>query len=277
MEVILLERVEKLGQMGDVVNVKPGFARNFLLPRKKALRATKGNRDLFEEQRQHLEADNLTRKSEAEKVGEKLDGIRISMIRSAGENGQLYGSVTSRDIAEGVSAAGVTISRNQVVMDHPIKTLGLHDMRVSLHPEVSVTVVVNVARTQEEAERQAKLGRAITAQEEERAEQTAIEAEAAAAAAAAAKAEEMLEHAPEEDLVEAVVAEVTGATEEEAVPGSAEAASEESPAEEATDQEAMDESGETEEEAVPESADAAGEEAPAEATGDEPGEIKDKG
>ena len=272
MEVILLERVEKLGQMGDVVNVKPGFARNFLLPRKKALRATKGNRDLFEEQRQHLEADNLTRKSEAEKVGEKLDGIRISMIRSAGENGQLYGSVTSRDIAEGVSAAGVTISRNQVVMDHPIKTLGLHDMRVSLHPEVSVTVAVNVARTQEEAERQAKLGRAITAQEEERAEQTAIAAEAAEAAAAAAKAEEMLEHAPAEDLVEAVVAEVAGETEKEAVAGSAEAASEEAPAEETTD-----ESGGAEEEAILESAVAAGEEVPAEAPGDEPGEIKDKG
>ena len=159
MEVILLERVEKLGQMGDVVNVKPGFARNFLLPRNKALRATKENRENFENQRQHLEADNLTRKNEAEKIAEKLDGMRIGMIRSAGENGQLYGSVTSRDIAEGVTAGGVTINRSQVMMDHPIKMLGLHKMRVGLHPEVSATVVVNVARSQEEADRQTELGR----------------------------------------------------------------------------------------------------------------------
>jgi len=215
MEVILLERVEKLGQMGDVVNVKPGFARNFLLPRKKALRATKGNKELFDQQRQQLEAENLSRKGEAEKISEKLDGMRISMIRSAGESGQLYGSVTSRDIAEGVTAGGVSINRSQVVMEHPIKMLGLHDMRISLHPEVSATVVVNVARSKEEADRQAELGRAITAQEDDRAEQAAIAAEAAAAAAAAAKAEEMLEHAPDEDLVESVVAEVTGETEEE--------------------------------------------------------------
>ncbi|MBE9555038.1 MAG: 50S ribosomal protein L9 [Proteobacteria bacterium] len=232
MEVILLERVEKLGQMGDVVSVKPGFARNFLLPRNKALRATKGNKELFEQQRQQLETDNLTRKGEAEKVGEKLDGMRISMIRSAGESGQLYGSVTSRDIAEGVTAGGVTITRNQVVMGHPIKMLGLHEMRVSLHPEVSVAVVVNVARSEEEAERQAKLGRAITAQEEDRAEQAAMAAEAAAAAAAAAKSEEMLEQAPEEGLVESVVAEVTGEAEEAAAAESAAPAEEEAPAEE---------------------------------------------
>jgi large subunit ribosomal protein L9 len=207
MEVILLERVEKLGQMGDVVRVKPGFARNFLLPRKKALRATKENRELFDQQRQQLEAENLARKGEAEKVAEKLDGMSVVMIRSAGESGQLYGSVTSRDIAEGVTAGGVTINRSQVVMDHPIKMLGLHEMRVSLHPEVSVSVTVNVARSAEEAERQTELGRAITAQEEERAEQAAMAAEAAAAAEVAAKAAEMLEHAPEEDLTEAVTAE----------------------------------------------------------------------
>jgi large subunit ribosomal protein L9 len=232
MEVILLERVEKLGQMGDVVNVKPGFARNFLLPRNKALRATKENRENFENQRQQLEAENLTRKAEAEKISEKLDGMRIGMIRSAGESGQLYGSVTSRDIAEGVTEGGVTITRNQVMMEHPIKMLGLHEMRVSLHPEVAVTVVINVARSQEEAERQAKLGHAITAQEEERAEQAAIAAEASAAAAAAAKAAEMLEQAPEENLVESVVAEVTGEAEAEASAESAAPAEDETPAEE---------------------------------------------
>jgi large subunit ribosomal protein L9 len=236
MDVILLERVEKLGQMGDVVSVKPGFARNFLLPRNKALRANKQNKEVFDQQRQQLEADNLARKGEAEKVGEKLDGMRISMIRSAGESGQLYGSVTSRDISEGVTAGGVTITRNQVVMDHPIKMLGLHDMRVSLHPEVSVTVMVNVARSEEEAKRQAELGRAITAQEEDRAEQAVIAAEAAAAAAVAAKAEEMLEHAPEEDLVESVVAEVTGEAEAEATPESAAPAEEEAPAEETSEE-----------------------------------------
>lgn len=242
MEVILLERVEKLGQMGDVVSVKPGFARNFLLPRNKALRATKGNKELFEQQRQQLEAENLSRKGEAEKVGEKLDGMRINMIRSAGESGQLYGSVTSRDIAEGVTAGGVTITRNQVVMGHPIKMLGLHEMRVSLHPEVSVAVVVNVARSEEEAKRQAELGRAITAQEEDRAEQAAMAAEtAAAAAAAAAKAEEMLEHAPEEGLVESVVAEVTGEAEQEVAPESDEPAAEEAPVEEASDESTKEE------------------------------------
>lgn len=222
MEVILLERVEKLGQMGDVVKVKPGFARNFLLPRKKALRATKENREVFEQQRQQLEAENLARKGEAEKVAEKLEGMRISMIRSAGESGQLYGSVTSRDIAGGVTAGGVTINRSQVVMDHPIKMLGLHEMRVSLHPEVAVTVIVNVARSDEEAERQAELGRAITAQEEERAEQAAMAAEAAAAAEVAAKAAEMLEHEPEEDLTEAVTAESEEAPAEEAGEAAAE-------------------------------------------------------
>lgn len=238
MDVILLERVEKLGQMGDVVSVKPGFARNFLLPRNKALRATKQNKESFNEQRQQLEAENLTRKGEAEKIGAELDGMRISMIRSAGESGQLYGSVNSRDIAEGVTEGGVSITRNQVVMEHPIKMLGLHDMRIRLHPEVSVTVVVNVARSAEEAERQAKLGRAISAQEDDRAEQAAMAEAAEAAAAAAAKSEEMLEHAPEEDLVESVVAEVTGEAEAEAeaAPESAPPAEEEAPAEETSEE-----------------------------------------
>lgn len=197
MDVILLERVEKLGQMGDVVKVKPGFARNFLLPRKKALRATKSNIELFESQRKQLEAQNLERRAEAEKVAKELEGRSVVMIRSAGEGGQLYGSVTARDIATAVTEDGVSIDRSQVVMDRPIKELGLHDMRVGLHPEVSVTVVVNVARSQEEAARQAETGRAMT-----RAEEEAAEAEAEAAAAAAAAARELLEAEPAEDLVE---------------------------------------------------------------------------
>lgn len=193
MDVILLERIEKLGQMGDVVAVKPGFARNYLLPRKKALRATKKNLAYFEGQKKQLEADNLQRREEAEKVAGRLDGMKIVMIRSAGDSGQLYGSVTARDIAAGVTEGGVTIDRSQVVMDHPIKSLGLHDMRVALHPEVSVTVVVNVARSAEEAARQTETGRAVTTAEEE---------EAVAAAEAAVAAAALFERPPEEDLAE---------------------------------------------------------------------------
>lgn len=177
MDVILLERVEKLGQMGEVVQVKPGYARNFLLPKKKALRATKANMAQFDEQKAQLEADNLKAKSEAEKVAEKLDGLKVIIIRAAGESGQLYGSVSSRDISEAVTAAGVTIGRQQVVLDRAIKSLGLEDIKVVLHPEVSVTVVANIARSEEEAERQAELGRAVTAEEEEAANLAALEAE----------------------------------------------------------------------------------------------------
>src|SRR5579864_997961 len=155
-QVILLERVEKLGQMGQVVDVRPGYARNFLLPQKKALRATKENLAYFETQRTQLEAQNLARKSEAEQVGQKLDGIAVVIIRQAGESGQLYGSVSGRDIAEAVTEAGFTIARGQVVLERAIKTLGLHKTRLVLHPEVSVTVTVNVAQSPEEAEMQAK-------------------------------------------------------------------------------------------------------------------------
>jgi large subunit ribosomal protein L9 len=196
MDVILLERVEKLGQMGDIVTVKPGFARNYLLPRKKALRATKDNLAHFEGQKNQLEAENLKRREEAEKVAAQLDGMKVLMIRSAGDGGQLYGSVTARDIARGVTDGGVTIDRNQVVMDNPIKNLGLHDMRIALHPEVSVTVAVNVARTEEEAARQAETGRAVTTAEEE---EEALAAEAAAAAAAT-----LFETPPPEDLTESL-------------------------------------------------------------------------
>ncbi len=155
MQVVLLERVEKLGQMGEVVKVKDGFARNFLLPRKKALRATKENMVRFEAQRAQLEARNLELRGEAEKVEAKLNGQSVTVLRQAGETGHLYGSVTTRDIAEAVTAVGFSLTRNQVALDHPIKTIGLHSVRIVLHPEVSSTVTVNVARSEEEAARQA--------------------------------------------------------------------------------------------------------------------------
>jgi large subunit ribosomal protein L9 len=155
-ELILLERVENLGQMGQVVRVRPGFARNFLLPQKKALRATKANLAFFEKQRAQLEAQNLKRKGEAEEVGKKLDGLSVVLVRQAGESGQLYGSVSARDIAEAITAAGFTVEKRQVILDKQLKTLGLHKLRVALHPEVSVGVTVNVAQSQEEAEMQAK-------------------------------------------------------------------------------------------------------------------------
>jgi large subunit ribosomal protein L9 len=154
--VVLLERIEKLGQMGQVVNVKPGFARNYLLPQKKAMRATKANLAYFETQRAQLEAANLNRKGEAEVVAGQLSGLRVVIIRQAGESGQLYGSVSSRDIAQAVTEVGFTIERHQVVLDHTIKTLGLHQIRVALHPEVAVSITANVAQSAEEAEMQAK-------------------------------------------------------------------------------------------------------------------------
>ena len=156
MQVILLERVENLGQMGDVVKVKQGYARNFLLPQKKALRATKDNVSYFESRRAQLEADNLTRKSEAESVAGKMDKARIIIVRQAGESGQLYGSVSARDIADGLTAAGFTVEKRQVVIDRPIKMIGIHTVRVVLHPEVSVGVLVNVGQSEEEAKLQAE-------------------------------------------------------------------------------------------------------------------------
>lgn len=165
MEVILLERVEKLGQMGDVVKVRPGFARNFLLPQSKALRATKGNLEQFQARKTQLEADNLKRRDEAAQVSGKLDGLTVVLVRQASEMGNLFGSVTARDVAEAVTEAGVTIDRRQVVIDRPIKTLGLFSVRVVLHPEVAVSVTVNIARSLEEAETQAKTGEAFTSNE----------------------------------------------------------------------------------------------------------------
>ena len=154
MQVILLERVEKLGQMGDEVRVKDGFARNFLLPKKKALRANKTNREYFLGQKAQLEARNLEQKKEAEAVGKKLDGKTFTLIRQAGDRGQLYGSVSPRDIADAVSAGGVTINRGQVPLDTAIKAIGLVKVNVVLHPEVRVSVTINVARSEDEAERQ---------------------------------------------------------------------------------------------------------------------------
>ena len=171
MEVILLERIQKLGQMGDVVRVRDGFARNFLLPQKKALRATETNRQLFEAQRAQLEARNLEQKTEAEAVAIKLDGQSVVLIRQASDRGQLYGSVSSRDIAEALTEAGFTVTRTQVILNAPIKTLGLTEVPVRLHPEVESTVTVNAPRSEEEAERQAR-GEEVTieAEEEEEAE-----------------------------------------------------------------------------------------------------------
>ena len=153
-DLILLERVEKLGQMGQVVKVRPGYARNYLLPQKKAMRATKENLAYFDTQRAQLEANNLTRKSEAGDVGTKVEGLTVVLIRQAGESGQLYGSVGARDIADAVTAAGFTVERRQIVLDRPIKTLGMHPVRVMLHPEVGVTVTANVAQSQEAAKLQ---------------------------------------------------------------------------------------------------------------------------
>ena len=155
MEVVLLERVEKLGQMGDIVTVKDGYARNFLLPKSKALRATKANLARFEEQRAQLEARNLEMKQEAAAVAEKLDGQQFVVIRQAAESGALYGSVTARDVADAATEGGFTVSRGQIVLDRPVKELGLHPMRVVLHPEVDSTITINVARSQDEAELQA--------------------------------------------------------------------------------------------------------------------------
>ena len=162
MQVILLERIEKLGQMGDVVNVKPGFARNFLLPRKKALRASRENLEYFQKQRAQLETSNLERRSEAEAVAGKMAGARVTVIRQAGESGQLYGSVSARDIAEALTEAGFTAERRQVEIDRAIKNLGLFEVRVALHPEVHITVMVNVARSPEEAQLQAQRGGMVT-------------------------------------------------------------------------------------------------------------------
>ena len=181
MQVILLERIGRLGQMGDVVTVKDGFARNYLLPQGKALRATEANRKRFERERAQLEARDLELKSEAQAVTTKLDGKSFIIIRQAGDTGQLYGSVSTRDIATAVTEGGFSIERRQVMLDRPIKSLGLHQIRVSLHPEVVPHIVVNVARSSDEAARQAR-GEDVSAKAMSEAEENAEAARIAAAA-----------------------------------------------------------------------------------------------
>ncbi|MGA8382493.1 MAG: 50S ribosomal protein L9 [Stellaceae bacterium] len=189
MELILLERVEKLGQMGQLVKVKPGFARNYLLPQKKAMRASKENLAYFETQRAQLEATNLQRKGEAAEIAGKLEGLSAVIVRQAGESGQLYGSVSARDIADAVTASGFTIEKRQVVLDRPIKTLGLHPLRIVLHPEVSVTVTANVAQSAEEAAMQARGVDPLRRGEDDEDDGGAMEPTAAAPASAPAATE----------------------------------------------------------------------------------------
>ncbi|WP_375706405.1 50S ribosomal protein L9 [Bartonella sp. AA6HLJMS] len=165
MDIILLERIPRLGQMGDIVSVKDGYARNFLLPQGKALRANEANKKHFEIQRAQLEARNLERKSEAQKIAEKLDRQSFIVVRSAGETGQLYGSVSTRDIAEMITDEGFSIGRNQIELNHPIKMIGLHTITLSLHPEVQISVIINVARSTSEAQRQAE-GETLTSAKE---------------------------------------------------------------------------------------------------------------
>jgi len=189
MEVILLERVAKLGQMGEVVRVRDGYARNFLLPSGKALRATKDNKTRFESMKAQLEVRNLEAKNDATKVGEKLNGTEVVLVRQAGETGQLYGSVAARDIAEALTAAGFTVARQQIVLNTPIKTIGVHDVPVTLHPEVEVTVRVNIARSAEEAVRQSR-GEDLTVARDDDEDEEFEELEAAEATEEADEAEE---------------------------------------------------------------------------------------
>ncbi len=169
-ELILLQRVEKLGQMGERVRVKPGYARNFLLPQKRAIRANKANLEQFEQQRVHLEAQNIKKREEAERLAERIGGLSVVLVRQAGESGSLYGSVSNRDIAEAAVEGGLNFDRSQVVLEHPIKTLGLSRVRVVLHPEVSIEITVNVARSTEEAAKQSR-GEAVGREAEEPEEQ----------------------------------------------------------------------------------------------------------
>src|SRR5579871_7068909 len=199
MDVILLERVQNLGQIGDVVKVKPGYARNFLLPQKKALRATEANKAKFEAQRAQIEAMNLEKRSEAEKIRGKVDGLKVVLIRQAGETGQLFGSVNGRDVAEAVTAAGFTIDRRQVILDRPIKVLGLHPLRVALHPEVIVSITANVAKSTEEAEAQEKAGGYVGRTAEAPADLDTMLAEADAAVADEKPAEAAAEEAKQEE------------------------------------------------------------------------------
>ncbi len=203
MEVILLERVEKLGLMGDVVNVKPGYARNYLLPKNKAISATEKNKEQFENKRNEYEATNLETKNEAENIGGKLDGNHVTMIRQAGDNGNLYGSVSAKDVADGLVEIGYNVNRAQISLERPIKTVGLHPIKVALHPEVVVTVTANVARSEDEAKLQEKTGEAIIAADSETENLvTAVLAEADAREAMQKQKPQDEQKDPEEDLEE---------------------------------------------------------------------------
>ena len=219
MEVILLERVEKLGGIGDVVKVKNGFARNYLLPRKKALRANDANRKLFEAQRTQIEADNASRRSDAEKASKDVDGKTVQLIRQASNAGHLYGSVSARDIVEALEAKGAKVIKSQVVLDRPIKSIGMHEIKVALHPEVAVTVKVNVARSPEEADLQEQGIDVLQQMFEEQAAPLAAEELAPAADEAEPAADEPVageEAAPTPDEASAETAEEPAAGEEQA-------------------------------------------------------------
>lgn len=258
-QVILLERVENLGGMGDVVSVKPGYARNYLLPQKKALRANKENIAYFEGQKKHLEAENEKAKKEAEKLAKKIEGTKVSLIRQASEAGQLFGSVASRDIAEGLSEeTGETIDRSMVKLNQNYKLIGLFPVEITLHPEVNVEVTINIARTKEEAEIQAKTGKALVADEEETVEEVvqaaeealedvleegALEAEKERQAKAeekaaedAAKAEEKAAKKAEKDAAKAAAEEAEAAAEDAESEEKAEEPAEEKAAEDTAEE-----------------------------------------
>ena len=213
MEVILLERIEKLGQMGDVVHVKAGYARNYLLPQKKALRANSSNQAIFEQQRTELEADNLQRRQEAESVGLKVEGIDITIIRQAGDSGQLYGSVSARDIANSIAEVGTKINRDQVILNRPIKALGGYETKIALHPEVSINITVNIARTEDEAKLQLETGAAFVSANDIGAVEASSAADATETALAMADDAEATAEAAEglveEEVVERLVDEAT--------------------------------------------------------------------
>jgi len=241
-QVILLERVAKLGEMGDIVNVKPGFARNYLLPQKKGLRATKNNIAYFEAQKKALEANNVAAKKTAEVLAKKIEGAKAALIRQASESGQLFGSVTSRDIAEAVATeTGEAVTRNMVTINRNFKTIGLFPVDISLHAEVQATVTINIARTPEEAEIQAKTGKALVAEAEQ--EEAPQEAEA--------NLEDVLEDSAleiEKDKAEAAVAQAAedavSAEKSEARKAKKEAKAADAPEEEATEDAAPTEIGE---------------------------------
>ncbi len=211
MELILLERVPHLGQMGDIVNVKPGYARNYLLPRGKALRATEANRKAFEARRKEIEARNLERRREAEAVKEKMDGARLVVVRQAGASGQLYGSVAPRDVAAALGEEGFQIDRSQVELARPIKTIGIFEVMVRLHGEVEAKVVVNVARSEAEAEEQWRLGRALIASTEREAmglsEEEEDEIDTEELVAELLEEEALAEHGKDEEEAESEAAE----------------------------------------------------------------------